>query len=39
MSTIGNAVVEFMRPLELAEWPSVPGETVTHVFMRGMAPM
>jgi hypothetical protein len=39
MSTAGNSVEEFMRPLEPVEWPSVPGETVTHVFMRGMAPM
>jgi hypothetical protein len=36
---IGPSVEEFMRPLEPVEWPSVPGETVTHVFMRGMAPM
>jgi hypothetical protein len=36
---IGPLVDEIMRPLEPAEWPSVPDETVAHIFMAGMAPM
>jgi predicted TIM-barrel fold metal-dependent hydrolase len=36
---IGPSVDETMRPLEPAEWPSVPDETVAHIFMPGMAPL
>jgi predicted TIM-barrel fold metal-dependent hydrolase len=38
-AAIGPAAAEIMQPLAPDQWPSVPGQTVAHIFMPGMAPL